>query len=61
MRYSICEFQLRFDGYFLLEDILVIMGDDGGVLHCAPFVLVGEDLVVFVEGVRIAKEGLEEF
>jgi len=47
-------------GHLLLENVEVVEGHDGCVLHGAPLVLVREHLVVLVEGVGVAEEGLEE-
>ena len=48
-------------GDLLLPDVQVVEGDHPRVLHGAPLVLVGKDLVVFGEGKIVPEELLKEF
>lgn len=45
---------------FIFKEVEVIEGYDSCILHCSPFVFVSEDLIVFREGVSIAKILLEK-
>lgn len=61
MRNGIAKLEHPLIGNLLLEHIQVIKSNDTGILHRTPLVLVSEDLLVLVEGERIAEEGLVEF
>ena len=57
---SVGEIEHALSGDLLLPDVQVIESDNPRVLHGAPLVLVGKDLVVFGEGEIVPEELLIE-
>ena len=56
----ICEGEQPFLRHFVLEEIKIVEGDKSSILHGSPLVLMCKNLVIFGEGVLIAKIFLEE-